>query len=150
VPILALSFITAGCEKSDTNPDGTPRTSADEVGDEIRDAAETAGKYIKEQADAFRTAMAEKWDDMSDDLENFKARAEAKKAEWSESLKQKMQDLDEKKAAFKQKMDELKNASGDAWGDAKQGAEDAWAELKEAYRDVKDEFKEENPPTDEE
>lgn len=145
LPILGLMFVTTGCEKSGTNPDGTPRTTADEVGDEIKDAAHTTGKYIKEQADAFRAQMADSWDKLKKEIDDLQERAEAKRAEWNDDLTEAMRNLEEKKMVYRQKMDKLQTATGDAWEDAKDEVEDAWEDVKDAYEKVREEFREENP-----
>jgi hypothetical protein len=127
-----------GCGQSDQTTD---KITADEVKQEIKEAANATASMTKQEMDAFVVQMEAQLKNFDEKIARLQARAETLAGEAKESVDRKIETLVEKRENAYEKLQSLKSASAGAWEDLKSGLQSAMFELNRAMKEAADGFK---------
>jgi len=140
--MAAASFALCGCgENGEDQSDASGgETTAQDVMDQTKDAAESAQDFAQGQVRDFRNTMSQRIDDVEQRISDLQARAEEMTGDAKERLQNTIDNLEERKNNFQQRLSEMQADSADAWDDVKSGIESAWNELDSAVDEAVNEF----------
>lgn len=116
-----------------------PPVSADEVKQQVGEAAEAIGQFVAQSKDEALKKADEQWVKLKADYEAWKVKA----ADASEEARAAMQ---KKMDAAGDEMAKLKESTGEAWKDTVQGVKNAFSEMSKALKEAKDEFRKQDTP----
>jgi hypothetical protein len=127
-----------GCGQSDQTTD---KITADEVKQEIKEAADATASMTKQEMDAFVVQMEAQLKNFDERIARLQDRAETPTGETKESVDRKIDTLVVKREKAYEKLRSLKSASAGAWEDLKSGLQSALFELNRAMQEAAAEFK---------
>jgi len=135
--LLILSFVILplGCKKQDSGTSSS--ADANQVKEEISEAAEATGTYLNEQKEAILKKANTTYDQLKNDTQQLMAdMKEAGKENWQKLSS----NLDSKLNATQQKLAELKEAGDENLQKTNNAFNTAIEELKDAYQKAKAEY----------
>jgi uncharacterized coiled-coil DUF342 family protein len=91
--------------------------------------------------DEYMQKMHAKLDEWSAEINKLKAKMDSAKAEKRIEYRKHIDDLQEKRKAFRDKIDKLGKAGEGAWEDLKTGVESAWHTMENTIKAARSRFK---------
>jgi uncharacterized protein YicC (UPF0701 family) len=140
-----VAVLLSGCKKQDSEPSGG--ADANQVKQELTEAAQTAGAYLSKEKDALVEQANETYNQLKSDTEQLIADM---KESGKENYRQLSSDLDGKLNAAQKKLGELKEAGSDTLQKSSDAFKTAVSELEDAYQKTKAEFEKSEQQTGDE
>lgn len=114
--------------------------TAQDVRDDVADAAETAGRFAEQRFDEARAWFDERFSNAENELEQLRADAEDLEGEARERADAAIDDLAERWNALRAQFEQMEDDGGDAWRAVADGLSDSWNEFRESLDEAKEEF----------
>jgi len=133
--IVVAIWTPAGCRQE--QPESNADTDANQVREEIAEAAEATAAFLSQQSREILDGAEETFSQLEQDTQQL---ATDLKASGKEGWSTMIADLEQKKTTAQQKLKELKAATRENWEDTQKAFEVAVQELKDAYQKAKAEF----------
>ncbi len=119
---------------------GGAATSAEQVKQETKEAAETAGQYAKEQQQELRVRMRRSLEKLDEEIKLLQQDIEHTSKEVSRTSQMQMDELKAKREKLSGQLQDLEKSSGAAWRKIRQGFDKAFSERESALKEAKTEF----------
>jgi DNA anti-recombination protein RmuC len=126
--VIAGGLLTLACDRRDE----PPQVSAVDVREEVREAGEVTGDYMKKQLADMERSVATAERQAKRDIDQARAKAEDLPEETREHLDAAIDRAETARDNASDRLDELKDASQDSWDATRQRVSDALTELSEA------------------
>lgn len=140
--VTAASLALVGCGENGEEQSASPagETTAQDVMDQTKEAAESAQDFAQGQVSDFRNTMSQRIEDVEQRISDLQARAGEMTGDARDRLQNTIDNLEERKNNFQQRLSEMQANSADAWDDVKSGIQSAWNELDSAVDEAVNEF----------
>jgi len=137
IPILCFAILIFGCRKEDSGMSGSEKADANQVKEELSEAAEATGAYLSEQKEAILEQANTTYDQLKNDTQQLISdMKESGKENWEKLSSE----LDTKLANAQQKLSELKESGDETLQKTNNAFNTATEELKDAYKKAKAEY----------
>jgi len=136
----AAFAVFAGCSSGEQEPAGKTKTSLDEVKKESAEALDAAGRYTLEKKEEYALAIEQRLKELDERTKTLQEKAKEKSGAARERIEKQLAELQDEKAAAREKLKELRSKSEAAWKDMRAGMEAAMEELEKAYKQAASHF----------
>jgi hypothetical protein len=138
--MLAGMFVTLGCEKKKP-VDRTPgKVTSEDVRRDAGQAAKTAAEYSRQTKEEFQKSLDVRLNELDAKIAALREKGRDLKDQAKANWDQKMAELETKREAASAKLTEVGHSSAEAWKDVRKGAQSAYDDLDKAFRDAAKDF----------
>ena len=134
------SALASGCGREEEPREESSRVTAGDVKEQAQQTYESAKLYSQEQIEEFQGRTKQELEEYGQKLDRLTERLEGLQAGAKEDLKQRIEEMRQKRDRAYAEFRELTSSSGQAWAELKSGVEGAMAELSRSYDRAKAEF----------
>ncbi|HEU4381908.1 MAG TPA: hypothetical protein VFR85_00285 [Anaeromyxobacteraceae bacterium] len=124
---VILSVLVCGCEKQES-----PKVTAGEVKEKVKDAAGAAAGYARQERDEYVARAQKAVDEGKAEIDKLRAETRQAGAGARNEAQRQLEAVEAKWKVAERKLHALKSAGGEAWKDLRSGVDEAVDDLKRA------------------